>query len=80
MATKAKALSALRKELMDSYEFMKCNNLTEFQQRLQWLSEGMLKNHITHNMNYVINIQEIELYQEYCKKRNKINKDFGVEQ
>jgi hypothetical protein len=80
MTTKAKALSALRKELMNSYEFMKCNNLTEFQQRLQWLSEGMLKNHITQNGNYVINIQEIELYQEYCEKRNKINKHFGVEE
>jgi len=79
MTTKAKALSALRKELINSYEFMQCNNLTEFRQRLQWLSEGMLKNHITHNMNYVINIQEIDLYHEYCEKRNKINKDFGVE-
>ena len=78
MATKAKALSALRKELMDSYGSMKCKNLTEFQQRLQWLSEGMLKNHMA-GKSHVINKEEIELYQDYCEKRNKINKDFGVE-
>lgn len=76
MITKAKALSALRKELMDSYEYMRCSNLTEFQQRLQWLSEGMLKNHVTH-AGHMINMREIELYQAYCEKRDKIKQNYG---
>ena len=70
--SKTKALSTLRKELMNSYEYMKSGNLTEFKQRLLWLSEGMLKNHITHVVNYVINMEEIELYQEYREKREQI--------
>ena len=72
--SKTKALSTLRKELMNSYEYMKSGNLTEFKQRLLWLSEGMLKNHITHVVNYVINMEEIELYQEYREKREQIQR------
>ena len=67
--TKQQKLNALRKELMNSYEYMKCANLDEFKQRLQWLSEGMLKNHITGDTLYVVNMKEIELYQEYLEKR-----------
>ncbi len=70
--SKQQQLTALRKELMNSYEYMKSGNLTEFKQRLLWLSEGMLKNHITHVVNYVINMEEIELYQEYREKREQI--------
>jgi len=70
--SKQQKLTALRKELMNTYEYMKCGNLAEFNQRLQWLSEGMLKNHITHVVNYVINMKEIELYQEYREKRDQI--------
>ena len=70
--SKTKALNALRKELMNSYEYMKCGNLEEFKQRLQWLSEGMLKNHMTNGASYVINTEEIELYKEYRKKRDQI--------
>jgi hypothetical protein len=70
--TKQQKLIALRKELMNSYEYMKCNNLEEFKQRLQWLSEGMLKNHITGGKSYVANMKEIELYQEYRVKREEI--------
>jgi len=68
---KQQKLVALRKELMNAYEYMK-SNLEEFKQRLLWLSEGMLKNHITHVVNYVINMKEIELYQEYREKREQI--------
>ncbi len=70
--SKQQQLTALRKELMNSYEYMKSGNLTEFKQRLLWLSEGMLKNHITHVVNYVINMKEIELYQEYRENREQI--------
>ena len=70
--TKQQQLTALRKELMNSYEYMKCANLQEFKQRLQWLSEGMLKNHMTGGKSYVVNMKEIELYQEYREKREEI--------
>ena len=69
--SKQQQLSALRKELMNTYEYMKCANLEEFKQRLQWLSEGMLKNHIT-AVGHLVNMQEIELYQEYREKREQI--------
>lgn len=70
--SKQQQLTALRKELMDSYGYMNCANLEEFKQRLQWLSEGMLKNHMTNGESYLVNIKEIELYQEYCKRREEI--------
>ena len=70
--SKTKALNILRKELMNSYEYMKCANLEEFKHRLQWLSEGMLKNHMTGGKSTVINSEEIKLYQEYRKKREQI--------
>ena len=72
MSDKTKALTALRKKLMDSYEYMKCANLVEFKQRLQWLSEGMLKNHITNGKSHMVNMEEIELYQDYREKREQI--------
>ena len=50
---------------------MNVPNLEEFKQRLQWLSEGMLKNHITAS-GHVPNMEEVLLYQEYCKKREQI--------
>jgi DNA-binding CsgD family transcriptional regulator/adenylate kinase family enzyme len=74
--SKTKALNALRKELMNSYEYMKCGNLEEFKQRLQWLSEGMLKNHMTGGKTTAINQKEIELYKEYRKKREQIQQGF----
>ena len=75
MKSKNTALATLRKELMDSYEYMRCANLGEFKQRLQWLSEGMLKNHLTASGSYIINLTEIELYQEYREKREKIQNE-----
>ena len=72
--SKTKALNSLRKELMNSYEYMKCANLEEFKHRLQWLSEGMLKNHMTDGKSTVINREEIKIYQEYRKKREQIQR------
>jgi hypothetical protein len=69
--TKQKLLSALRKELMNQYEYMRCGNLEEFKQRLQWLSEGMLKNHITH-IGSIPDQFEIQLYIAYRAKRTEI--------
>jgi hypothetical protein len=73
--TKQKKLNALRKELMNTYEYMRCANLLEFNQRLTWLSEGMLKNHIMKVGNYSPNLQEIALYNEYREKRTKIKNE-----
>ena len=50
---------------MVDYPYMKCGNKTEFYQRLQWLSEGMLKNHLCHVENCVFNKEEILLYNIY---------------
>lgn len=73
--SKQKKLNALKKELMDTYEYMRCVNLLEFNQRLTWLSEGMLKNHITKVEDYSPNLQEIALYNEYREKRTKIKNE-----
>jgi hypothetical protein len=59
---------AAKKLLMEAYPLMKCANSFEFQHRLQWLSEGMLKNHMEQVVNYSFNTEEIELYRAY--KRN----------
>lgn len=69
------SIQRLRKELMDKYEPMRCGNVLEFNQRLQWLSEGMLKNQLHPSSNYTINQDEIKLYQEFCEKRLTIKKN-----
>lgn len=53
---------------MKEIPLMKCCNLTEFYQRLQWLSDGMLENHLTHIIDYKINTVEIEQYKQYKQK------------
>lgn len=53
------------KELMRINPLMKCGNKTEFSQRLQWLSEGMLRNHIEHIIYCKIDKAEIEQYTTY---------------
>jgi hypothetical protein len=60
---------AKRQALMAKYKYMICRNIEEFKQRLQWLSEGMLKNHMT-NGGHVIDTNEIELYKEYKENSN----------
>ena len=69
--TKQQKLTALRKELMKAYGYMECGNLEEFKQRLQWLSEGMLKNHLT-GSGHKPDANEIELYQQYREQRTRI--------
>lgn len=66
------SIRSLRKELMNQYEYMQCGNVLEFNQRLQWLSEGMLKNQLNGVINYTIDQNEIKLYQEFCVKRNNL--------
>ena len=50
---------------MEKVPLMKCANRMEFQQRLQWLSEGMLRNHVEHVVDYKIDHEEIEQYREF---------------
>jgi hypothetical protein len=69
---KTKELNKLRNDLKNRYEYMQCGNLLEFNHRLQWLSEGMLKNHITNDVRDVKNMQEIALYQEFKDNREKL--------
>ena len=76
MSDKTNALNALRKKTHEFIRIYECANLAEFKQRLQWLSEGMLKNHLTGVVSYTINMKEIELYQEYRESRDQILRDF----
>lgn len=69
---KKQALLALRKDLMQKYEYMRCGNLEEFKLRLQWLSEGMLQNHILGQVHYKPRQDEIDLYNEYRAARARI--------
>ena len=55
----------LKNQLMNDYPLIKCGNSLEFKQRLQWLSEGMLKNHLLSIIDYSIDQNEIELYKNY---------------
>ena len=71
MSTKSK-LAQLNNELMNKYEFMRCANSLEFNQRLQWLSEGMLKNHLTSVICYSIDQNEVKLFNEYSYQRERI--------
>ena len=52
--------------LLEQQPLLICANLLEFKQRLQWLSEGMLSNHLQPKDFYVrTNQQEIDDYLEY---------------
>lgn len=57
-----------QRDLMKEIPLMKCGNMTEFYQRLQWLSEGMLRNHLMHIIHYKIDPIEIEQYKQYKQK------------
>lgn len=59
-----------QKELIKWYPLMNCGNNLEFKQRLGWLSEGMLENHLVYNSTVTINQNEIELYRKYCMLRS----------
>ena len=53
------------KALIRVNPLLKCGNKTEFMQRLQWLSEGMLRNHLEHVIDYKPNEAEIQQYEAY---------------
>jgi hypothetical protein len=44
---------------------MDAKNRPEFQQRLQWLSEGMLRNHMECIQMYTIDEAEIALFRKF---------------
>ena len=53
-----------RRWLEQAEPLMKCGPIIEFKHRLQWLSEGMLKNHMqTHG--HTPCPQEQEIYRQY---------------
>ena len=76
--SKIKELNKLKKELMHKYKYMQTPNNTEFKQRLQWLSEGMLKVHMSGGHDYKVNKEEIDLYNEYTEEKKRIETDGGV--
>lgn len=55
--------------LMVEVPWMKCENRLEFQQRLQWLSEGMLRNHMEHVVHYSIDQAEIATYKKFKESK-----------
>lgn len=52
-------------DLIAAEPLMECGNRLEFKQRLQWLSEGMLLNHLYPSDIYAINHDEIALYKKF---------------
>lgn len=57
-------MNSREKQLMLDVPLMKCGNRLEFQQRLQWLSEGMLRNHLE-SAGHTPNRSEIEQYRKF---------------
>lgn len=53
------------KKLAVAVPLMRCGNRAEFNQRLQWLSEGMLKNHLEDVVNYTPDQSEIDAYKRF---------------
>lgn len=58
-------MNSAKKQLIEAEPLMKCGNALEFKQRLQWLSEGMLANHLKSVIYFTPNQKEIELYHAY---------------
>ncbi len=54
-----------KKRLIVIVPLMKCGNRLEFQQRLQWLSEGMLGNLMGNTGNHTPDQEEINAYKAY---------------
>jgi hypothetical protein len=54
-----------REELYQKSPLMKVKNNEEFKQRLQWLSEGMLRNNIEGVINYRVDPEEIAVYRRF---------------
>jgi Protein of unknown function (DUF2591) len=55
--------------LAEFVPLMRCGNRVEFMQRLQWLSEGMLGNHLDGIVNYKPDQSEIETYKRFKEGR-----------
>ncbi len=66
-------MNSVEKRLMAQIPYMQCGPRVEFQQRLQWLSEGMLRNHMESIVNYKIDLNEIEQYKLF--KENEMSKE-----
>ena len=58
-------MNSAEASLIEKVPLMKCGNRAEFRQRLQWLSEGMLRNHLEHVIHYTQDPAEIEAYKAY---------------
>ena len=51
---------------------MRCGNRAEFTQRLQWLSEGMLRNHLYHVVDYRPDPIEMAQYRQYKEAQREV--------
>lgn len=58
-------MNTREKQLMRDVPYMACGNRLEFKQRLQWLSEGMLRNHMENITAYAIDQSEIDMYKKF---------------
>lgn len=57
-------------ELVRAYPLMKCGNVSEFKQRLDWLSQGMLANHLyPEKFGWKPRQEEIDLYNKYIENK-----------
>jgi hypothetical protein len=71
-------MNSAKKALIKAVPLMKCGNALEFKQRLQWLSEGMLRNHLESVGSYTINQEEIAVYRKY--KDSKLGDEIEIEE
>lgn len=62
-------MNAREKRLMRDVPLMQCGNRIEFQQRLEWLSEGMLRNHMENIWPYTPDQTEIDKYRKFKEMR-----------
>jgi hypothetical protein len=58
-----------KEALLKAHPLLACGSTLEFKQRLQWLSEGMLRNHLQGVVDYKINQDEIAAYKNYAAWR-----------
>lgn len=69
---RAKGVAQLRAEadawIKEQVPALRRVNRAEFKQRLQWLSEGMLRNHLDGVTHYKVDPTEIEVYATYKEK------------
>ena len=58
-----------KEALIKAHPLLACGNALEFRQRLQWLSEGMLRNHLEGVVDYKVDANEISAYKNYADRR-----------